>query len=538
MGAFPDFSLRKTKTAQAGCQEKMLNLSLISEPLISARNGAGQRRAVTLPDLLAHLGRGAELEPLALRPHQHHAFHAFLVQLGALVAHRTGNRSLDRPPEAWRQALLDLAGDAGEAAWSLVVSDLALPAFLQPPVPEGSLAGFRNEVTEPDGLDVVITAKNHDVKAGRMTAPGPEHWLYALLTLQTMEGFLGRGNYGIARMNGGFASRPAVATAPGQRWAERFRRDVGVWLDARQELINGYGYLPVGGHALLWLLPWDGTTSRSLQECDPFFLEVCRRVRLIERSGRTVAVTRPTERALLDAKELRGDTGDVWTPVKASAQGPTALTVGHDGFSYRLMSQLLFPDQFPRRPALVIRDEDGKQPVVVAQVLVRGKGKTDGYHQRMIPVPEKVRRRLLSMAGIDELRGIARERIDKVATAQRSVLQPALCALLQGGPESLDFTDARARPWLDRFDAEIDQVFFADLWDTVDAPREEHESAWNRRLFTLAWKQLEHAIASAPVPLAQRPRAVARAELLFRGTARKHLPTLDPSKEAPMEEET
>ena len=228
--------------------------SLIAHPLLTVRNEAGERLRTTLPDLLSHLGRGEELEPLALRPHQHHAWHAFLVQLGALVAHRTGDRSLDRAPEAWRQALLDLAGDAGEAVWSLVVSDLALPAFLQPPVPEGSLAGFRNLVTEPDGLDVVNTAKNHDVKADRVTTPTPEHWLYALLTLQTMEGFFGRGNYGIARMNGGFASRPALAVAPGLHWAERFRRDVGVWLDARQELIEGYGYRAAGGHALLLAL--------------------------------------------------------------------------------------------------------------------------------------------------------------------------------------------------------------------------------------------------------------------------------------------
>ncbi len=513
-------------------------LSLLTDPLLSVRDGGERRIVVTLPGLLAQLGRGYELEPLALRPHQHHAWHAFLVQLGALVAHRTGDPSLDRPEEAWRQALLDLAGEAGEAAWSLMVTDLSLPAFLQPPVPEGTLAGFRNLVTEPDGLDVVITAKNHDVKADRMVAPEPEHWLYALLTLQTMEGFLGRGNYGIARMNGGFASRPAVAAAPGLRWADRFRRDVGVWLDARQELIDSYGYRPAGGHALLWLQPWDGTASLSLHDCDPFFLEICRRVRLHERSGRIVAATKPTEAALLDAKEVRGDTGDVWTPVRTSTQGPVALTVGPNGFSYRLMSDLLFPEEFPRRPALLIREADGREPVVVAQVLVRGQGKTEGYHQRLIPIPARARRRLLSAAGTAELRGIARARIEKVATAQRSVLRPALCALLQGGHETLDFTDARVRPWMDRFDAEIDQVFFPDLWEVVDAPREEHESAWNGRLQKLAWKQLEHAMAAAPVPLAQRPRAVARAELLFRGTAHKHLPTLERSQEALREEPT
>lgn len=516
----------------------MNSYSLIAEPLLTVRDGVGERVRITLPDFLAHLGRGEEVEPLALRPHQQHAWHAFLVQLGALVAHRTGERSLDRSPAEWREALLELAGEAGESAWSLVVADLALPAFLQPPVPEGSLAGFRNLVTEPDGLDVVNTAKNHDVKAERVTSPAPEHWIFALLTLQTMEGFFGRGNYGIARMNGGFASRPALAAAPGLGWAERFRRDVGVWLDVRQGLIEDYGYRAAGGHALLWLLPWDGVAGRSHLECDPFFIEVCRRVRLQEKGERIVALGRPTEAAFLNAKELRGDTGDVWTPVKSDSQGTVGLTVGPGGFTYRLMTELLFPGEYPRKPALLLRDEDGKEPVVVAQVLVRGQGKTEGYHQRLIAIPAKARRRLFAAGGGDELRGIARERIQQAEKAQRSVLRPALCALLQGGSDNLDFRDPRARVWLDRFDSAVDQVFFPDLWEAAGVSREEHEIAWNSRLRMLAWEQLEHAIGSAPVPLAQRPRAVAKAELLFHGTARKNLPTEAPAQENVMEEGT
>jgi CRISPR system Cascade subunit CasA len=512
----------------------MSSRNLLVDPLLSVRNSAGERRMVTLPDLLAHLGAGEELEPLALRPHQHHALHAFLVQLGALVAHRTGDRTLDRAPEAWRRALLDLADTAGEAAWSLVVPDLSSPALLQPPVPEGSLATFHNRVREPDGLDVVIAAKNHDVKADRIAAPEPEHWLYVLLTLQTMGGYLGAGNYGIARMNGGFASRPAVATAPSLRWTDRFRRDVGVWLAARQELIENYGYASSGGHALLWLLPWDGRGSRSLLDCDPFFIEVCRRVRLTEDHGHLVASATPTAVPFLDAKELRGDTGDVWTPVQQSdRQGTKALTVAADGLSYRLMADLLFGVGFPRRPALLVREEDGREPVVVAEVLVRGQGKTDGFRQRLIPIPAKARRQLLAAgAGLEELRGIARERIQQARTAQVSVLKPALCALLQGGPDRLDLRKPGVQPWLDRFDSAVDDAFFPDLWEAIELIAERRKDAWSRRLRHLAHVQLDHAIATAPVPLARRPRAIARAELRFRSAARWHLPIDQPSEVA------
>ena len=251
-----------------------------------------------------------------------------------------------------------------------------------------------------------------------------------------------------------------------------------------------------------------------------------------------IAVAKPTEAASLDGKERRGDTGDVWTPVKVDKEGPVGLTVGPGGFSYRLMTELLFPGDYGWKPALQLRDGDGPAPVVVAQVLVRGQGKTEGYHQRLIPIPAKARRTLLSAGGGDKLRDLARERVQKAGIAQGKVLRPALCALLQGGSETLDFRDPRARVWLDRFDTAVDQVFFEDLWEAAGETREAYESAWNERLRALAREQLEQAIASAPVPVAQRPRAVARAELLFHGTARNHLPTAAISQETVMEEGT
>jgi CRISPR system Cascade subunit CasA len=201
------------------------------------------------------------------------------------------------------------------------------------------------------------------------------------------------------------------------------------------------------------------------------------------------------------------------------------------------MTDLIFSGDYPSKPAFQLRDEDGKEPVIVAEVLVRGQGKTDGYRERRIPVPAKARPKLFA-AGGGELRGIARQRIDQAGKAQRSVLLPALCALLQGGAEKLDFKDSRARPWLERFDAEVDRVFFPDLWEAVGVTREEHERQWNGRLYTLAEEQLEHAMASAPVPLAQRPRAIARAELVFRGAARNHQLIPSRSRETAMEEGT
>src|SRR5690606_28027650 len=125
-----------------------------------------------------------------------------------------------------------------------------------------------------------ITAKNHDVKIDRIDRPTVEHWIFALITLQTMQGFLGAGNYGIARMNGGFSSRPCVTYASGLSEAERFRRDVRILLEQRDALIEDYGFAQRGELGLIWCKPWDGTTSLAFDELDPFFIEICRRIRL------------------------------------------------------------------------------------------------------------------------------------------------------------------------------------------------------------------------------------------------------------------
>jgi len=499
--------------------------SLLVASMFSLRSD----REASLPEALSLVGSGEEVEFGALRPHQQHAWHAFLVQLAAFAVQRRGDRRLDLSPEQWREALLDLVGEAGESAWTLVVDDLSQPAFMQPPVPEETLAGFKNRIPRPDTLDVLVTAKNHDEKQERIESARPEHWAFALITLQTMEGFLGRGNYGIARMNGGFASRPSVGLAPNLDRAARFRRDVHAWLDERPRLLDaGFGYPEHGGHALLWLLPWAGTKreSLSLSELDPFFIEVCRRVRLVADSGGTVSARAAnTQGPRVDAKHLTGNTGDLWTPVK---QDGKALTVGRRGFDYRLVTALLLSGDYPERgkPALRPRDDDGDAPALVAEVLTRGQGTTDGYHQRLVPVPPAIKRRLARPAERASLAELAKERVERVAVAQRKVLHPALCALLQGGPQKLDFQDQRTGRWLSRLDDAVDGIFFDALWeDAADAvPTEEARGRWDRRLVDLAEGQLRDAVDAAPVPQATRRRGEARADLMFYGLARNHLP--------------
>ena len=66
------------------------------------------------------------------------------------------------------------------------------PALLQPPIPDG-LATLKNSIATPDALDMLVASRNHDLKGAVMARALPDDWLFALVSLQTMEGFLGAG---------------------------------------------------------------------------------------------------------------------------------------------------------------------------------------------------------------------------------------------------------------------------------------------------------------------------------------------------------
>jgi CRISPR system Cascade subunit CasA len=495
--------------------------NLLDEPLLGVEDGQGHRDRVTLPGLLARLGQREALSLTAVQAHQQHAVHAFLVQLAALALARAGENDIAREELTWRKLLLDCAkaDGAGPEAFALIVADLAKPAFLQPPVPEGNLNALKSEHIRPSAeLDVLITAKNHDVKVDRVESPSVEHWIYALVTLQTMQGFLGAGNYGIARMNGGFASRPCVAFASEHGAAARFARDVQALLGARATLAERFGFGAKGQLGLVWCAPWDGATSLSFAALDPFFIEVCRRVRLTIEDGVIIAHRGSSKAARIDAKESSGNTGDGWTPV-ARKEGK-ALTMPEAGFGYDRVQDLLFGDW--QQGAAGVPRPDGSDRLWLGQVLVRGQGKTGGYHERWVPVPPKARRMFATFDDRAKLGKCAQRWVALADTARLRVLKPALLTLLQGGPEKLKFDDPRAEPYLRHLDGAIDDVFFALLFDHADASAVAADTAFEKALVELAETELSEARRSLPIPAARRWRAEALAERVFSGAARNH----------------
>ena len=129
---------------------------------------------------------------------------------------------------------------------------------------------------------MLITSKNHDLKSSVASRGQPEDWFFALLSLQTQEGYLGGTFNGISRMNGGSSSRLGIGLEPGGGPGRRAARDISRLLNIgnRAVAIRAFRFWSILGSGLLWLEPWDGTTSISFSKLDPFYVEVCRRVQL------------------------------------------------------------------------------------------------------------------------------------------------------------------------------------------------------------------------------------------------------------------
>lgn len=516
----------------AGGYAVTLRYNLLDEPSIRTRLVAdGQPKSFSLPALFVALANDEIRDFPALRPHQRHPWHAFLVQLAAMALHRAGREEVFDTESAWKEALLGLTPDDPDgAAWCLI-SPHDRPAFMQAPVPGGSVDSWKNRIEAADELDMLVTSKNHDLKAARMRRAEVDDWLMALISLQTQEGFLGAGNYGVSRMNGGFASRPAIGVVPQGRWGSRWKRDIQTLLASRVAIVEQQGLQSAGGIGLLWLEPWNGESSRAFSSLDPFYIEICRRIRLECSDGQPsiFAICTGSKAARIEAKDRNGMTGDPWTPI-AVAEGK-ALTINAEGFHYRLAAQLLFGGEYCRSIAQIPSVADGTQGLfVLAQGVTRGKGKTEKYHERRIPISPKVRQ-LLIQKQTDRLGKIAGERVNAIGQI-RSVLWTALATLFDQGAPKDKFSDSaknKASDFAKPFEQAEDARFFDALNAEIesDQPETVHLN-WLLSMASSAETILKNAFAAGPQCGEQRYRAQAAALSRFHAGLRttKTLPVL------------
>ena len=501
--------------------------NLLTDPLIRVGRTDGQAAVLSLPGVYEAMVSDEVASFPALRPHQRHAWHAFLAQLAVLAMVPAGRTTPPGRAEEWRDLLRALTVHfPGDEPWRLVVKDASKPAFMQCPALDG-LGSYKRSKTTPDDLDILVTSKNHDVKSAIAEEATAGDWVYALVDLQTMGGFMGAGNYGVARMNGGFSSRPCLGLAPRDGGlGAHLVHDIGQMIAQRDSVLDRYpDYFDSNtGAALLWLLPWDGTEPLEMRRTlDPYFIEICRRVRLAKRGDALIALTANSKKRRIAAAAAKGNVGDHWTPV--DRKDGKALSVSRVGFRYdRLADLILDQGSFRHPPALRLGASERKSWRLVARGVAAGQGKTEGYHERTdIAFRPSVARSIFGGGG-------GRETLADLASAQIAEIKEVASALrfgiaiaASGGKDASSLTKSdreKAYPYLRRLDSLADAHFFESLQDRYGArqaaladgqARSPERRRFARRLVRHATRLLEEAIETVPCPAIRRHRARARA---------------------------
>lgn len=519
--------------------------NILAEKFIEVRTTGNRKERLTLPGVFAALGEN-RIEAFAnLRPHQRHPWHAFLCQLGAIALYDGGAElpSVDRNTPysqlpgvfsegEWKELLFALAPD--DDAWCLVTEDTSKPAFLQPPIPDG-IESLTTALRTPDELDVIVTSKNIDEKSRRITSFKTDHWFFALISIQGQSGYSKAGSagnyYNTVRQNGAYATRPGVGIVGSPFWGDQWGRDCRLLcdlIDSDREI----GWNIEDGKRLLWLYPWDGIKSLSLQELHPYFIEICRRVRL--RSGDDNALFAnlgSSKAARVGGGAYEGAVEDPWIPV--NTQTGSAF---NSCPSWENMARILLDRKaFIRAPAQIPRAFDRSDVSVRFCVLKRGQSSTDEYQERVIPIPPEKMGYLSSQN--DTGGRILNTMIDLVASAKSKVLHPAVSRLFQenskqgkksGRKKPLPIASAATR----LMDDAISDCFFRYLWNVL--PNEEGEedklrqyNPWIEFLRSAAEKIfldiLNRRLASSE---AESLRA-ADAEFFFYGARNKYLPLFE-----------
>lgn len=498
-----------------------LQFSLLTEPLIRYRRASdGSTVYAGLPQLFVALAADEVRDYPALRPHQRHPWHAFLVQLAAIALHKAERTAAFETADEWRYALLALTPDDPDgAAWCLV-SPPNRPALLQAAVVGGSIAEWKSEAFAADEIDMLVTSKNHDLKGSRARRSQPEDWLFSLLSLQTQEGFGGSKNYGISRMNSGTGSRPGVGVVGGGHTGARWRRDLTALLAQREKIIELHAFKEQDGLALVWLAQWDGASSLAFSALDPFYVDICRQIRLKVVGNRIKSIGTGSGAARIAAKDLKGLTGDAWTPI--NVEEGKSLTISSNGFDYKLVTELIFGGKYKSPIAQnltqYLADE---RLVLVAQGIARGQGKTEGYHERRVPISPKVRSLLVANQR-EPLARLATQRIAIIGEV-RKLLWVALAVLFASGKsgDSSDGNKTKASKFSAPFEAAEDARFFDDLNEEIEAiDPTAQRLQWMLGLVDRAEAILKIAFDAGPRNGVQKYRAQSAALSRFHGGLR------------------
>ena len=490
-------------------------MDLLRTPCIRTRTSRGPS-PLTLPGVFAALDAGHVAGFPELRPHQEAPWHVFLVHIAALAQRATDTRT---PVDAatWLTRLLTLSRQhgAGDAGWSLCGSSPSTPAILQPADP-GALAWKTDHTPDDQGLDILVNAKYHDRKFDAARRARPEHWLYALVTMQACAAYGGPRLYHTARINGAYATRTFLGTAPTHPGSGTvdvsawWRRDVDLLL-ARRPRTAADPVASAERPALLWLVPWPERVQLALDGLDPWFLDTPRRLRIGGHPDGTLCVHRAgSAKPRIDAAHARGVCGDPWTAVHRT--GHKALTLGGALDDRRLLDLLFGPDWVPP-PAV---RWDGVPPARRIAIVAHGFATRDkkllGFYHRTVAVPPAAATALGAAPALAAAAAPIRTEVSRLYGALRgAVAHGAGLTLARGQPAPPAVTHATRL-----LDRRLEKLLLPHLWALLSqGDREPARQARRRDLAAAARQVLDQALATVQATAAARPIVEGRARARF-----------------------
>ena len=205
-----------------------------------------------------------------------------------------------------------------------------------------------------------------------------------------------------------------------------------------------------------------------------------------------------------------------------------ALTVTSRGFDYKLASELLFGQKFRKSVTQIPRPDDASEGLVLlAQGVTRGQGKTEGYHERRIPISKKMRQALF-IRKTDELAKMADARIAAIAEV-RKMIWSALVVLFANAVrdeagkdrDAGDTVKNRANKFAQPFESLCDNLFFEELIEEIesDAPLAVRE-VWLVQIADRADRTVRAAFSAGPRSGQLRYRAQSAALARLHGAMR------------------
>lgn len=458
---------------------------LLTNPLITV-SLEGSRTELSVPEILYHLTQGHDVGFVNAQQHQlYPALYPVLCHLGALAVVRGFKSSSppgDAEPREWRAALLSLAPPP---AWHLVGEDDDKPAFMQPAMhrSEDYYRKAKPFIRAPDLSLGLIPTKT---AGASMHHSKPDHWFYALIALQTLSGYMGRGLYGSSRMNSGTGSRTVFGIGPSHRFVDRWQRDVRALLSERARHCKEY---KTDGHALLWLLPWSGKETFSLADLDPYYVDISRRVRLVLDQGKIAAITATSSGPLIHDSN-RGAIGDFWTPIERDEAGDKAFTLGEWGWRFNRSAPLLAS---MASPAVRLRETDGERPwLFAAGVPSIGIGKKAPFQELEIQLPPRIASILRSPEGRKAMLRLIEARVNATVSGSHALHAGQLLLRPNSSAQPKDNRDLR------RFWADVDERFFGDLFRDVGVVEPQNDGEWHAWIQVWAWRILQESLQDKP----------------------------------------